>query len=131
MTFTITFFPVFLPGESHGQRSLVGYSPQGHKQPDTTEQLTLSLHFSLDDHLLYITILRRYMGYQQMSVFLLHLPSTLIHREVHFKSSSSRRKKFVKITTVSKIFMNILKSFSEIKLSSCYNFSYILQINSE
>ena len=23
--------PVFLPGESHGQRSLVGYSPQGHK----------------------------------------------------------------------------------------------------
>ena len=24
--------PVFLPGESHGQRSLVGYSPQGLKQ---------------------------------------------------------------------------------------------------
>ena len=23
--------PVFLPGESHGQRSLVGYSPWGHK----------------------------------------------------------------------------------------------------
>ena len=23
--------PAFLPGESHGQRSLVGYSPQGHK----------------------------------------------------------------------------------------------------
>ena len=32
--------PVFLPGESHGQRSLVGYSPQGHKEMDTTEQLT-------------------------------------------------------------------------------------------
>ena len=31
--------PVFLPGESHGQRSLVGYSPQGHKESDTTEQL--------------------------------------------------------------------------------------------
>ena len=29
--------PVFLPGESHGQRSLVGYSPQGHKESDTTE----------------------------------------------------------------------------------------------
>ena len=28
---------VFLPGESHGQRSLEGYSPQGHKQQDTTE----------------------------------------------------------------------------------------------
>ena len=32
--------PVFLPGESHGQRSLVGYSPGGHKELDTTEQLT-------------------------------------------------------------------------------------------
>ena len=29
--------PVLLPGESHGQRSLVGYSPQGHKKSDTTE----------------------------------------------------------------------------------------------
>ena len=30
--------PVFLPGESHGQGSLVGYRPQGHKQSDTTEE---------------------------------------------------------------------------------------------
>jgi len=29
--------PVFLPGESHGQRSLVGYSPCGCKELDTTE----------------------------------------------------------------------------------------------
>ena len=29
--------PVFLPGKSHGQRSLVGYSPWGHKELDTTE----------------------------------------------------------------------------------------------
>ena len=29
--------PVFLPGESHGQRSLVNYSPQGHKEFDVTE----------------------------------------------------------------------------------------------
>ena len=27
---------VFLPGESHGHRSLFGYSPRGHKQLDTT-----------------------------------------------------------------------------------------------
>ena len=26
--------PVFLPGESHGQRSLAGYSPLGHKVSD-------------------------------------------------------------------------------------------------
>ena len=31
---------VFLPGEFHGQRSLVGYSPWGHKELDRTEQLT-------------------------------------------------------------------------------------------
>ena len=35
--------PVFLPGESHGQRILVGYSPWGCKESDTTEWLTLSL----------------------------------------------------------------------------------------
>ena len=29
--------PVFLPGEFHGQRSLVGYSPWGHKESGTTE----------------------------------------------------------------------------------------------
>jgi len=29
--------PVFLPGESQGQRSLVGYNPQGRKELDTTE----------------------------------------------------------------------------------------------
>ena len=31
--------PVFLPGKAHGQRSLVGYSPWGCKESDTTEQL--------------------------------------------------------------------------------------------
>ena len=34
---------VFLPGEAHGQRGLVGYSPWGCKESDTTELLTLSL----------------------------------------------------------------------------------------
>ena len=32
--------PVFLPGESHGQGSLVGYSPWRCKESDVTEQLT-------------------------------------------------------------------------------------------
>ena len=32
--------PIFLPGECHGQRSLVSYSPWGHKESDTTEWLT-------------------------------------------------------------------------------------------
>ena len=29
---------VLLPGKCHGQRSLAGYSPWGHKQSDTTEE---------------------------------------------------------------------------------------------
>ena len=32
--------PVCLPGEFNGQRSLANYSPWGHKELDTTEQLT-------------------------------------------------------------------------------------------
>ena len=31
------FTPVFLRGESHGQRSLEGYSPRGHTESDMTE----------------------------------------------------------------------------------------------
>ena len=31
--------PVFLPGEFHGQRSLVGYSPWDRTELDTTERL--------------------------------------------------------------------------------------------
>ena len=32
--------PVFLPGKSSGWRSLVGYSPWGRRELDTTELLT-------------------------------------------------------------------------------------------
>ena len=44
--------PVFLPGESHGWRSLVGYSPRGCKESDTTEWL----HFTSLHHNLYLSI---------------------------------------------------------------------------
>ena len=39
--------PVFLPGESHGQRSLAGYGPRGRRELDTTEGLTLSFYFHI------------------------------------------------------------------------------------
>ena len=35
--------PVFLPGESHAQRSLVGYCPWGCKESDTTEYMSTLL----------------------------------------------------------------------------------------
>ena len=37
--------PVFLPGESHGQRSLVGYSPWTHKELDTSDRVTNTFPF--------------------------------------------------------------------------------------
>ena len=39
--------PVFLPGESYGQRSLADYSPWSHKESDMIEQLSMHacMHF--------------------------------------------------------------------------------------
>ena len=39
---------VFLPGKFHGERSLEGHSPWGHKELDTNERLTLSFSLFLD-----------------------------------------------------------------------------------
>ena len=36
--------PVFLPGKSHGWRSLVGYSPWGRKESDMTKRLHFHFH---------------------------------------------------------------------------------------
>ena len=41
--------PVFLPGESHGQRSLEGCNPSGRKELDTTKRLTL-FTFTVNNH---------------------------------------------------------------------------------
>ena len=38
--------PVLLPGKSHGWRSLVGCSPWGRKESDTTERLHFDFSFS-------------------------------------------------------------------------------------
>ena len=39
--------PVFLPGESHGQRSQAGYSPYGCKELDMTEAIWHNYHNTL------------------------------------------------------------------------------------
>ena len=36
--------PMFLPRESHGQRSLAGYSPWGRKELDMTEHTNIYTH---------------------------------------------------------------------------------------
>ena len=36
--------PVFMAGESHGQRRLAGYGAPSRKESDTTEKLSMSMH---------------------------------------------------------------------------------------
>ena len=43
--------PLSLPGESHAQKSLAGYSPWGQKEHDRTEQLILSLIEGIREYL--------------------------------------------------------------------------------
>ena len=48
--------PVFLPGTSHGQRSLVGCSPWGHKESDTTKCINSNSNNKDDYSLQYLFI---------------------------------------------------------------------------
>ena len=41
----MTTTPVFLPGKSHGQRSLAGHSPWSHKELDMIQWLSMHAHF--------------------------------------------------------------------------------------
>ena len=44
--------PIFLPGESHGQKSLVGYSPWSHKESDMTKWLSsLNRQVTITNHI--------------------------------------------------------------------------------
>ena len=47
--------PVFLPGESHGQRNLMGYNPWGHKELDTTDRLERAHTHTHTHHLFHLT----------------------------------------------------------------------------
>ena len=48
--------PVFLPGESHGQRSLAGCSPRGCKESDSTEHAHTQRSLPSSGYFIYILI---------------------------------------------------------------------------
>ena len=48
--------PVSLPGESHGWRSLAGYSPWGHEESDMPEQLAIYFHKCKTEQILFISV---------------------------------------------------------------------------
>ena len=68
--------PVFLPGKSHGRRSLVGYSPWGLKKLDKTEKL----HFSLT------TSRHSFDSLEKLSLSPLYFNKTLLHKSSEWSS---------------------------------------------
>ena len=83
--------PVFFPGESHGQRSLVGYSPRGRKESDTTEWLHFPSFFLSSLMMLFFVkgsvkaYLIRYtfflIGISLLCFLFIFLPSILLYHE--------------------------------------------------
>ena len=64
--------PVFLLGESHGQRSLVGYSPWGCKESDSIEWLGTAQHidtYSKNHYVLLLIIVTFYEAYSVLDMF--------------------------------------------------------------
>ena len=91
--------PVFLPGKSHGQRSLAGYSPWSCKQSDTTEAHTHtnfgsevskdSANYGKSNHLYYYMILKiikktsnKYSIYDPYFFLKFKVPSISYHHHV-------------------------------------------------
>ena len=77
--------PVLLPGKSHGWRSVVGYSPWGHKESDMTERLHFHFHISL-------CFVIRINYYWWISLSL--LPIQLCSHRIVLKSKSATHKPF-------------------------------------
>ena len=69
--------PVFLPGKSHEQRRLVGYSPWGHKESDITEWAQHT-HFLIHWKYTYEWMKINVMGYQNPLIIQILCPSSLI-----------------------------------------------------
>ena len=68
----------FLPGESHGQRSLEGYSPWGYKESDMTE---VTEHA----HMLYIIYIHIYIFYIYIYIYAQSKGKILIYKKDHNK----------------------------------------------
>ena len=91
--------PIFLPGESHGQRSLAGFSPWGHKELDVTVWLTFSTRSNsiwnlITSHLLHLYHpgLSCHPFYPRtMSISLLHA-STFILPHCHLNVAANNQK---------------------------------------
>ena len=79
--------PIFLPGESHGQRSLVDYSPWGYEESDTTEHTHTYTHtraymyvFNIAEIILAMSFLHSFFTWQyiissySLAVIIINIP---------------------------------------------------------
>ena len=96
---TLSFRNQLVPGESHGQRSLVGYSPRDHKESDTTEKL----HFTSTD------ISEGLQLFKQVTL------TDSIHQKNHWDQTSSLTSEFYIIVPV--LWLPVLIHFSHVWLS--------------
>ena len=76
--------PIFLPGESHGQRSLVGYSPWGCKESDMTERL-IHTHTHTHSYSIYsyYKILHIFSMWYNIPLWFIHF----VHNSLHLLGS--------------------------------------------
>ena len=80
--------PVFLTGESHGQRSLVGYSPWGCKESDMTEVIQHACGASVHDSFSSLGAYQHHVGLLPLSTNCFCV--SMSYTKVDFKLSRSR-----------------------------------------
>ena len=84
--------PVFLPLESHGQRGLMGYSPQAHKEKDTTEatqQAHTHFHFLVQCLWYFASCVSHLNSLRPFSMTSNHVPGSEQVSELHFRFISN------------------------------------------
>ena len=109
---------VLLPGKSHGQRSLVGYSPWGHKESDTAEWLYFTKHC--------ISLSSTFHVYMHSIPHFFHSPQAVPHLNWEFTNGSlkPRTSSRIVLTIVFLLFHHgKLWNFMEMVYLSSYNIS--------
>ena len=121
--------PVLLPGESHGQRSLVGYSPWACRESDTTEWLTFSL--SLFTYILVCTCSHRLWHWSITLISPLFTPSTSLSflSEYLWNNSPYHIMFHVYFTYSFKYFFIVLLSNPNFKIKDYLNFLQIIHLH--
>ena len=102
--------PVFLPGEFHGQRSLEGYSPWGHKGSDMTKWLTHTR-----DSQVWLK--------KQQTPFSLCAPNTVTedHSVIPTTGPLTPVRQFLSLCNINKLFQTMSSILPLINMMSCFS----------